>query len=212
MSVAAVWQKTQRLRHTIRGYVAAELTRNPLLHYAIAAALLLVLLAAWQWIDDARSSASEIIAAARQELSELQRMATQSEWPARRDTVKRLQAQFEARLWPVESDGLALANFQELIVRLAQANGLAKIEVRTEMVPNGSNPLKLRQMSASVSGTFDAAQLQQLLASVAREERLIVVERLKISTAPAARFDMLLIAFLRHGQTPPAKAIEARRS
>jgi hypothetical protein len=74
--------------------------------------------------------------------------------------------------------------------------------MRSSIDANPNNPLKLRRVSAQVSGRFEAAGFVKLLQAIASQERLVVIERLDIHVAPTPRFEMVLGAFLR----PAAKA------
>jgi hypothetical protein len=57
--------------------------------------------------------------------------------------------------------------------------------------------LKLRQLSAQLSGRFEADGFFKLLQAIAAHDRLVVVERLDIQAAPVPHFEMVLGAFLR---------------
>jgi hypothetical protein len=76
---------------------------------------------------------------------------------------------------------------------------MGQLEIRTSINSNANNPLKLRQLTAQVSGRFEAAGLLALLRSIAGYDRLLVVNRLDVQTQPFPRFEMLLGTFLRPG-------------
>lgn len=191
---------------------AAELARNPRLHVGAFAILSLLLLSLWLAVlDDSRRAQVEASALA-QRLAELRNLGAEIDWQQRSEGARRLRADLENRLWPAESDGLAQANFQNLIGKLAADNALETTDIRVEIVA-AAGPMKLRQMTASLSGRFDALKLQGFLAEIARGRRLMTVDRLKIEAAsPAAKFEISVTAYLRSGAPVAAGASLAGRS
>jgi Type II secretion system (T2SS), protein M subtype b len=123
-------------------------------------------------------------------------------WQRHREEAQLARNQAKARLWEAETDGLAQANFQSWLLDQAKQAGIAVGEMRSSIDANPNNPLKLRRVSAQVSGRFEAAGFVKLLQAIAGQERLVVIERLDIHIAPMPRFEMVLGAFLR----PAAKA------
>jgi hypothetical protein len=120
-------------------------------------------------------------------------------WRQRRAESDLLRVQAEGRLWEAESDGLAQANFQAWILEQANNAGMGQLDIRTSINSNANNPLKLRQLTAQVTGRFEANGLFALLRSIAGYDRLLVVNRLEVQTVPFAHFEMLLGTFLRPG-------------
>jgi Type II secretion system (T2SS), protein M subtype b len=123
-------------------------------------------------------------------------------WQRRREEAQLARNQAETRLWEAETDGLAQANFQSWLLDEAKQAGIAVGEMRSSIDANPNNPLKLRRVSAQVSGRFETAGFIKLLQAIASQERLVVIERLDIHVAPTPRFEMVLGAFLR----PAARA------
>jgi len=132
----------------------------------------------------------------------LHRLAGQTEWQARRDSVKRLRVQLESHLWEAESDGLAQANFQDLIAKDAKDANVPRVDIHVEIV-NAGPAQSYRQMSATVSGPFTATSLQKFLAAMEGDTHMIVVDRLRIDTASVPRFEMLLSAYLNQAAAKP---------
>ena len=122
-------------------------------------------------------------------------------WHQRRAETDPLRIQAEARLWEGETDGIAQANFQSWIIEQANRAGIGRVEVRTSINASANNPLKLRQLSAHVSGRFEAAGFFKYLQAVAADDRLLVIERLEIQTGPGSHFEMVLATFLRPTRT-----------
>jgi hypothetical protein len=132
-------------------------------------------------------------------LGAIEHLSGSDTWRQRRAESELLRVQAEGRLWEAESDGLAQANFQAWLLEQANQAGMGQLEIRTSINSNANNPLKLRQLTAQVSGRFEAAGLLALLRSIAGYDRLLVVNRLDVQTQPFPRFEMLLGTFLRPG-------------
>jgi len=76
---------------------------------------------------------------------------------------------------------------------------MGRLDIRTSINSNTNNPLKLRQLTAQITGRFEANPLFGLLRSIASYDRLLVVNRLEVQTEPFPHFEMLLGTFLRPG-------------
>lgn len=133
----------------------------------------------------------------RAQLARMEQVGQIELWRQRREETRLLRAKAEARLWEAETDGLAQANFQSWLLDQAKQAGIAVGEIRSGIDSSPSNPLKLRRVTAQVTGRFEAAGFVKLLQAIAGDERLVVIERLDIHLAPTPRFEMLLGAFLR---------------
>ena len=118
-------------------------------------------------------------------------------WHQRRAESDQWRLQAEGRLWEAETDGLAQANFQSWIAEQAKQTGIRLTDIRTSINTPANNPLKLRQISAQLTGRFEAEGFFKLLETVTTHDRLVVVERLEIQIAPVPHFEMVLGAFLR---------------
>jgi hypothetical protein len=118
-------------------------------------------------------------------------------WHTRRVESDLWRLQAEGRLWEAETDGLAQANFQSWIAEQAKQTGIRLTDIRTSINTTANNPLKLRQISAQLTGGFEATGFFKLLQNVATHDRLVVVERLEIQIGPVPHFEMVLGAFLR---------------
>jgi len=133
------------------------------------------------------------------QLAVIDHLGDSETWRHRRAETDLLRIQAEGRLWEAETDGLAQANFQAWLIEQANRAGIAQTEIRTSINSNASNPLKLRQLTAQVTGRFEAASLFMLLQSIASHDRLLFINRLEIQTVPFPRVEILLGTFLRPG-------------
>lgn len=174
-----------------------ETRKNPRIHFGFLAILAIVLLGLVFEVEDGDSHVQTQIDADAQQLATMRRLAGQAEWKARRETVQRVRVQLESRLWEAESDGLAQANFQDLIGKLAAGAAVPRIETHVEIVNASPGSQNYRQMSATVTGVFSAPSLQKFLAALDGDGHILVVDRLKVETAPVPRFEMLLSTYLR---------------
>jgi hypothetical protein len=152
-------------------------------------------------IDAVDAAMLRKIAERQQQLARIEQLGGVDTWRQRRDDTEPLRIQAEARLWEAETDGLAQANFQSWIIEQAGAAGITPIDVHTSINSTTNNAMKLRQLSAQVSGHFEAQSFFRLLEAIAGHDRLIVVDRVELQTLPVPHFEMMLGTFLR-----PARA------
>ncbi|MGA7264774.1 MAG: hypothetical protein WBX30_28350 [Stellaceae bacterium] len=131
------------------------------------------------------------------QLGAIEHLSDSDTWRQRRAETDLLRVQAEGRLWEAESDGLAQANFQAWIIEQSNQAGMGQLDIRTSINSNANNPLKLRQLTAQVTGRFEPNGLLALLRSIASYDRLLVVNRLDVQTVPFPHFEMLLGTFLR---------------
>jgi hypothetical protein len=174
-----------------------ETRKNPRIHIGFLAILGILLLGLVFKVEDGDSLTQVQIDADAQQLATMRRLAGQAEWKARRETVQHLRVQLESRLWEAESDGLAQANFQDLISNFAKQGNLQRVEAHVEITNANPATQNYREMSATVTGSFSAPGLQKFLASLDEDGHILVVDRLKVETAPVPRFEMLLSTYLR---------------
>jgi hypothetical protein len=170
--------------------------RSRLLLVALAFTLAVGGLAVLDGID---TKLRRMLAEWQAQLGAIEHLSDSDTWRQRRAETDLLRVQAEGRLWEAESDGLAQANFQAWIIEQANHAGMGQLDIRTSINSNANNPLKLRQLTAQVTGRFEANGLLALLRSIASYDRLLVVNRLDVQTVPFPHFEMLLGTFLRPG-------------
>ena len=150
-------------------------------------------------LDGIDTKLQRMLAEAQAQLGAIEHLSDSDTWRERRAETDLLRVQAEGRLWEAESDGLAQANFQAWILEQANHAGMGQLDIRTSINPNVNNPLKLRQLTAQVTGRFEPNGLLTLLRSISSNDRLLVVNRLEVQTVPFPHFEMLLGTFLRPG-------------
>ena len=150
-------------------------------------------------LDGIDSKLRQRLADAQAQLGAIEHLSDSDTWHQRRAETDLQRVQAEGRLWEAESDGLAQANFQAWILEQANHAGMGQLDIRTSINPNVNNPLKLRQLTAQVTGRFEPNGLLTLLRSISSNDRLLVVNRLEVQTVPFPHFEMLLGTFLRPG-------------
>jgi hypothetical protein len=148
-------------------------------------------------LDGIDTKLQRTLAEGQGQLGAIEHLSDSDTWRQRRAETDLLRVQAEGRLWEAESDGLAQANFQAWILEQANHAGMGQLDIRTSINSNANNPLKLRQLTAQVTGRFEPNGLLALLRSIASYDRLLVVNRLDVQTVPFPRFEMLLGTFLR---------------
>jgi hypothetical protein len=150
-------------------------------------------------LDEIDTKLQRTLAEARAQLRAIEHLSDNDTWRERRAETDLLRVQAEGRLFEAESDGLAQANFQAWILEQANHAGMGQLDIRTSINSNTNNPLKPRQLTAQVTGRFEANGLFALLRSTTSYDRLLVVNRLEVQTVPFPHFEMLLGTFLRPG-------------
>ena len=152
-------------------------------------------------LDAADSDVLRVMAERRTQLARIDQLGKTDVWHQRRAETEPLRVQAGARLWDAETDGIAQANFQSWIIERANRAGIGRVDIRTSINASANNSLKLRQLSAQVSGQFEAASFFKYLQAVAGDDRLLVIDRLEIRTGPVPHFEMVVGTFLRPSRT-----------
>ncbi len=137
-------------------------------------------------------------AAYAQEMLRLHRLAAterETDWPARAAASAERRASLEKRLWAAESEGSALADLQDWVTRTGREVGIEKLQVRVEGATPKGMPADIRQLTATVSAPQTEDNVVQLLARIASEPRLLVVDRLHVEQRPVPIFEMSLVAY-----------------
>ena len=152
-------------------------------------------------LDSADSRLLAALADRQQRLARIDHLGTGELWHQRRIDTDAVRVQAEGRLWEAETDGLAQANFQTWVIDEAARAGIGQIEIHTSINQTANNPLKLRQLTAQITGRFETGALFKLLQTIAGHSRLLIVNRLEIQTVPMPRFEMWLGTYLRPAPT-----------
>ena len=156
---------------------------------AVAAGLTLV--------DEADSGIVQRLKQQQVRLARFEQLGQGDLWHRRRAETDVARVQAEGRLWEAETDGIAQANFQSWIIEQANRAGLGRVEIQIGIQAGANNPLKLRQFSAQIRGRFEPVALFKFLEAIASHDRVLVVNRLEVQTAPIVHFELVLDAFLR---------------
>lgn len=144
------------------------------------------------WVDDSASRLRQ----SQEELVRIERVAGDASWARRAKEVDTRRNELEARLWRIETEGLARAEFQEWLLSSARTAGIGRPQVRLESnTGDGQRAGGYRSLNASLSGDFTPESLAAFLTTIANEKRLIVVNSMRIQRQPLPRIDMVLTAF-----------------
>jgi len=184
----------------LRQQMIRRLDETPRSGFGVVAILALILAWLALLMADLNSAFEKDIVARDQRLKRLEIIAGETNWAERRQLQEAQTSQLESRLWPAESEGIAVAGFQDWLSAEARQAGMPGVVVRAELTPpDAAGP---RRLQASLYGTFQAQQLEQYLATLQKYPAIIRVDRLRIQTNPVPRFDLIVSTFLRDG--PPA--------
>jgi hypothetical protein len=138
----------------------------------------------------------------REELEQGRRLAASGpEWADARRRAESDGARLEALSWRASSESQARAMIQDWLSQSLIAQGTERTTVRIDRVtPAGAPDLVLVQ--ATVTGGMPTPALERWLGLIANAERLVVVERLRVQSQPAARFEAALILPVKLGGAP----------
>jgi hypothetical protein len=131
-------------------------------------------------------------------------LAQEREWPARAKESAAARAILEAKLWRADSEGLALANFQDWVTSAGRQAGLDKLQVQVAWSRPKGMPPGIGQLSATVTAIETEAALIGFLDRIARDPHLLVMERLQVEERPARALEMTLDAYARIDAAGPA--------
>ncbi len=181
------------------GRWVAELRTN---RRAVAGLLVIALLVVGDGLLLLRDASVRLRAAYGRELVRLDRIAEvgqERDWPQRAAAAAAVRAGLEGRLWTAESDGIARADLQDWVTRMARDVGLSTLEVRIELATPKSLPPDLRQITATITAQPSEAALIALLEQIERAPHQLVVDRLNVKQQPAPYLEMVLICYARIG-------------
>lgn len=146
-------------------------------------------------LDDQRRASQAELEQAREHLAKIQTIARQQDWPNRAEAAAELRQTLEAKLWTATSKGLAQANFQAWLSEQTKQSGLVNTRLAVEnTVPVPGRP-SLWRVGARLEGDFRQPALDQLLLALAREPRLIQIERLEIRKTTQSRFSLVVSGY-----------------
>ncbi len=157
-----------------------------------------------QWVDDALAR----VGRAREEAMRLEKIAGDAAWSRRAREADTRRIELEGRMWRIETEGLARAEFQEWLLATSRKAGIGRPQVRLEATPesDAQRQAGYRALNASLSGDFAPETLQAFLAAIANEKRLVVISSMRIQRQPLPRIDMVLTAYGLPAAAMPAAA------
>lgn len=180
---------------------AAPLVAQVSANRRLAIALALIPVIIWgyliivgqEWVDDALSR----VGRAREEALRLEKIATDAAWARRARDADARRIELEGRMWRIETEGLARAEFQEWLLAASRKAGIGRPQVRLEATQESEAQRQsgYRALNASLAGDFAPETLQAFLAAIANEKRLVVISTMRIQRQPLPRIDMVLTAY-----------------
>lgn len=175
----------------------------------LAIALALIPLMLWAYlvlstqtlVDDAGSRLNQ----RRDEVARLERVANDAAWAQRAKLAEARRNELEGRLWRIETEGLARAEFQDWVLSTARKAGIGRPSATSQRTDGeGTATSGYRAINVSLSGDFSPDTLQALLGAIANEKRLIIINSMRIQRQPLPRIDMVLTAYGLPVATPGA--------
>jgi hypothetical protein len=132
------------------------------------------------------------------EMQRLHRVAAteqETNWPERAASSAEVRENLDKRLWSAESEGGALADLQEWVTRTGREVGIDKLQVQVEVAKPKGMPSDIRQVTATINAPQTEDGMIQLLARIASEPHLLVIDRLRVQQRPVPRLEMNLLAY-----------------
>jgi hypothetical protein len=189
-----------RLMRALDG-LKREARANPRVLAGLAAILLLL----WGYgligLVDAVDASARRLADAELELRRATGLAGESGWEARVAEAEGLKARLIQRLWVAETEGQAMADFQEAMSKAARESGIGRVQVRVDRDPTQAQASGLRVFNATIGGDFAPEALSNFLLKLEATDRFIQVRTLRTVRQPIARLDMTVATY--HG--PPTQ-------
>lgn len=159
-------------------------------------------------LDDAAVGLRQQAAALREDVERLQPLARNKVWPGRAEDARQQVGALRSMLWPETDLGVAEAAAQDWLRALANKSrlGIRNLAV-SRPAASGTAASAAPPGAASVQAVrlrmtteLDRPALTAFLAELARNEQVVIVDRLALRTAsqpPVAEMDLRLLASLR---------------
>lgn len=140
----------------------------------------------------------------REDIERMQPLARSKAWPGRADDARQQLGALRSMVWPENDRGLAEAAMQDWVRAVASKGGLvirdlavvrpaaAATAASAPLLPAGVQPVRLR-----LSVELKRLALLAFLSELARNEQVVVVERLVLRTAsqpPSAEMDLRMLS------------------
>ncbi|HZT87011.1 MAG TPA: GspMb/PilO family protein [Stellaceae bacterium] len=202
MTVHDAEERPKRLVPNMAAGLASELAGNRRAQIGLVAILALLAAYGLLALGDASDGLRPAYVQAMQRLHRVAAADREANWSERATASGEMRQALEKSLWPAESEGGALADLQDWVTRTGREVGLDKLQVRVEVATPKGLPANVRQLTATITAPQTEENIVNLLARIAREPHLLVVDRLRIQERPVPNFEMVLVAYAR--LTPPA--------
>jgi DNA-binding transcriptional ArsR family regulator len=124
-----------------------------------------------------------------------------AEWAEARRRAEGDAARLAALTWRAGSESQARALIQDWLSQSLIKEGAERAMVRIDRVAAAGGP-DLATVHATVTGGMTIPALERWLGVLAGADRLVVVERLRVQSQPAARFEAALILPIRLSGSP----------
>ena len=159
-------------------------------------------------LGDAAVGLRRQAASLREDVERLQPLARSKVWPGRAEDARQQVGALRSMLWPETDLGVAEAAAQDWVRALATKSrlGIRNLAVSrpaaaaTAASAAAPNAASVQAVRLRMTSELDRPALMAFLAELARNEQVVVVDRLALRTAsqpPVAELDLRLLASLR---------------
>jgi hypothetical protein len=199
--------KAQQALLSFHAQFSSQLHANPRLRWMLwGVAYILVLYVALS-VHEWRQVGSDTIAQLQRTSSRLDQLQHQPQWPDRLKQEQQLSAQLRNRLWEAQSESLAEADVQNYLRKLMADHNLANY--RPRLAPSERIEIAgeaVIKVTAEVSGSLAADQIDHLLKALADNPKFIAIERFGYASQRAGQLDMLVTVYFLVVEKPSTDA------
>ena len=155
-------------------------------------------------LGEARQARAPELQRLADQYARLEQILASADWSERAEAALDHRVRIENSLWQADSRGLARAEFETRLQRMADRHGLERVEIEIRPITDIDNMPGLVRLSAQLQARHDGASLTALLADLATAEPPLQVESLATGSLRPGRTRLDVQAVFRIGAQGPA--------
>lgn len=121
-------------------------------------------------------------------LTQTEELAREDFWEERKKQSSALLERVEARLWPIQNEGLARATLQKELTELAEKAGLERIRIQIEKPVDQKGNKNFKRYRASLTSWFKPEALDIFLSAIVKDERQYLFDNFELRFKPFPYF------------------------
>lgn len=142
-----------------------------------------------------------------------QDLAKETFWEQRKLISQELLKTLEARLWPIENEGLVRANLAKELTQLTEKSGLerARVTIDPKPVIEKSAPNYKKFVATIVAPGVKLTSVEIFLDALAHEERLFILQSFELRVKPFPLFKITLSVIMPIGDEKKPGTTQVRK-